>query len=210
MSERKSPTKSRAVTEYEEQHRRQELADAAECSVRVHATPLPASTILPLYERMAHKEQARRNLLAKSPPGAHSTVVKPFKMSTREMAKHDKATAKAAKPPTDDHQQFKATPVPRGLLDPNKWSELQIANKLREASRGDRAEWMLEQSTAPGGNLHTRGSPEHRKGAVYHDPNLTFSPAILKGIPDYNEEARKFEQKVAAVARCTRFAISCC
>jgi hypothetical protein len=42
---------------------RQERLEAAECSVRVSPTPLPASTLLPLYQRMELKERQRRLML---------------------------------------------------------------------------------------------------------------------------------------------------
>ena len=162
--------------------------------MRIQATPLPASTILPLYERMAGKDVARRTLLAKNPKGARSTVVQPFNMSRREKAKSSaKAEVVDANEPTDLHQQFKAKPVPKGLLDPNRWNDLQVANSLREIARTERAEWMLEQSMAPA-DLDRRGSPEHRQGKLYQDPHLTFRPQVNEGIPDYDADAAKFER----------------
>lgn len=164
--------------------------------MRIHATPLPASTILPLYEQMYSKEFARRTLLAKNPKGASSTVIQPFKMSKRELEqKSKKATVAARNVPVDEeHKQFKAKPVPKGVLDPQKWNDLQIQKTLREVARTERAEWMLEQSAAPG-NLDQRGSSAHRKGKLYQDPNLTFSPAVNPGIPDYDADTAKFEKQ---------------
>ena len=157
---------------------------------------MPASTILPLYERMAGKEVARRTLLAKNPKDSKSTIIEPFKMSKREKAKSSvKAKANDAEGDAGHHyQQFKAKPVPKGLLDPNRWNDLQIANTLREVARTERAEWMLEQSVAPA-DLDRRGSPEHRQGKLYQDPNLTFRPKVNEGIPNYDADAATFERE---------------
>ena len=115
--------------------------------MRPRPKPVPASTTLPLYERMLAREAEKRSgRRSRGGGGGAARAEAPQKLKEA--------------PPAEWHlspeAQFKANPAPEAILDPKGWDVLQATEQYRREARGERAARMLATARAPA-DLDRRG-----------------------------------------------------
>lgn len=215
MTLRESQTpkrKSRGVLIAEQEKIKKIAQEEAELMKKIHATPVPASTFLPLYELVnAKNEQRKRDMKILSKEILKSNE-KPFKFMKREQSTKEFRTKQAAQMQKveSEHLQkrkFKAKPIPKHLFDPKVNEHLLEQEEYRKIRIQMRSKELLARSKLPG-TMHSH----HHKFSVQANEivsgdssdrimpgdDFTFQPTINRTIPDYDRAYYEFQKKLDA------------
>lgn len=204
----KKKTKSMLIAE-KEQEEREALLDA-KLRKPFHASPIPASTYLPLHGLINAKNAQRKELVKKMAGNMLKSGEKPFKFSRKEEERKQKKAAWLKQAEEQNiarfrGKAFKAKPVPPKLFQASV-EEAQELEEYRRIRARIRAEELLAKSKSPfsvrqqsskGGGMTTHDQcipkdhyrPHHRK-------KFSFQPQITRKIPDYDKAYEKLQQQL--------------
>ena len=211
MSIREATTpkqKPRSLKLAEEEQLQKAAQEEAELKNKFRASPVPASTFLPLYELVNARNEQRREEVKRLSKDLLKANERPFSFTKRERElKQMKARQAALLKQIEEREQkknvFKAKPPPRHLFSPLINERIQEQEEYRRIKIQMRSEELLASSKLPG-TMHLRGQYNHtRKPASEQDEDVEhpFHPNINGTVPDYDQAYFEFQKRLAAKKR---------
>ena len=217
MTVRESQTprrKSRSLMIAEQEKLEKAAQEEAELMKKFRATPVPASTFLPIYELVNAKNQQRREEIKMLSKDMLKSSEKPFSFVKREQDMKQMKTEQVTRMQQIENKQlrknaFKAQPVPKHLFDPTVDEQLLEQEEYRKIRIQMRSEELLASSKLPG-TMDLR-SGQHLIRTKVEEVNdfvadgHRFHPDINGSIPDYDHAYYEFQKKLAAKkkSKCT-------
>ena len=202
----KKKTKSMLIAE-KELEEREALLDA-KLKKPFHASPMPASTYLPLHGLINAKNAQRKELVKKMTGNMLKSSEKPFQFSKRE---EERKQRKAAWLKQAEEQNitrfrgktFKAKPVPPKLFHSSVEEEAQELEEYRRIRTRIRAEELLAKSKSPF-SLRQQGAVDSAHNQCIpkehfrpHSRNrYSFQPQITHKVPDYDKAYEKLQRQL--------------
>lgn len=198
----KKKTRSMIIAEHECDERKAQ--EETECYKEFRANPMPASTLLPLYELINAKNEQRRSVVKKISINLLKSSQKPFNFSKREEEKRRQKSGMLKQVEECERlkikeRAFRARPMPVKLFDP----EVEAGALEKEEYRKIRIQIRAEKLLADASSSHTvrLATAKKRSGSNHTRPRLSrdcsFHPRITHRIPDYNRAYSKFQQELA-------------
>eukprot|EP00127_Corallochytrium_limacisporum_P002715 Clim_evm24s136 gene=Clim_evmTU24s136 len=184
----KDPFKTmRLAREIAEKRQQKEEAELAECSIRFKATPLDHDMLKPKYDKMVTQQKTRRRTVKEHGRDILASKEKPFSFYMRDLRAAERKEREvklrkekeAAEMEARRRSGFRATPIPRDVLEPKFKDMMALDEGLRQMRIKERATKLLKEAHAPG-SLDS----VPKKKSVYRDPDETFAPKINKRVPD--------------------------
>lgn len=206
-------TKSRSMLIAERERMEREALEEAELKKKIHPTPVPASTYLPLYELINAKNEQRREQVKSLTKEILKSTEKPFSfMKREEKKKQEKAEAlrqswelEGAK--SKQKRAFKAKPVPKHLFDPQISERVREEEEYRKIRIRMRAEELMASSKLPAnmqvkGREYTIGSLrrkrlEENRNRAFVTQEHQFHPCINDEVPDFDQAYLEFQKQLA-------------
>jgi protein FAM161A len=207
---KKTPKKTKAMMELEEQRQKELKAQESECQKKFKATPIPAHVYLPLYDQIMEEKETRRRMNKKTCADLIMSSIKPFKFSEREDEKKQIRHSKHEAMWRDNESlspSFRAKPFPSHLFQSLTEDQMKEEEEYRRIRVQMRAEEMLRSASLPPnmkarGNEYTMGkerSKRHTQRAIEAgllvEPE--FSPKVNEAIPDFEELHKKFQKSLS-------------
>lgn len=219
IREANSPTKkSRSLEIAEQEFLERKAMDDAETKKRFCATPIPASTFLPLFELSNARNEQRRETMKKECAKMLESTQKPFSFHKRDALKHDQRKESLKRSQDQEvamlkKNAFKAKPVPPDLFDPDTHQKLLEQEEYRTIFKKMRADQLLAKSKLPS-RMQESAKGSHRKNLECHGakPFMTeehcFHPPRTHKIPDYEQAFHRFQQQLELkkCSKCTTIA----
>ncbi len=211
----KKKSKSMLITEREKMER--EAKEEAELKKQFHATPVPASTYIPLYELINAKNHQRREQVQELTKDLLKSTERPFSFTKRDKEKKRlKAEmvrqSQLEKAKSDKEQKFRARPVPKRLFDPQVNEQIREEEEYRRIRVKMRAEELLANSKLPGsmrsrkytdGELRRRRL-EDKQSRAFMTRDHRFHPRINPKVPDYDQLFTDFQKELARRKKANR------
>ena len=213
VRESQSPKrKSRSMIQAEQERLEREALEEAELRKQFRATPLPASTYLPLYKLINAKNEQRREEVKMLSKQILKDSERPFSFTKRDSERRlmreeevrrslelEKAKLKEA--------SFRAKPIPKHLFDPDVAERLKEQEDYREIRIRLRAQELLAKSKLPGnmqlkgreysiGALRKKRLEENQDKAFMTDEHV-FHPTVSSSVPDYDRAYLEFQKQLA-------------
>ena len=209
--------KSRSMLIAERERMEREAQEEAELKKQFRATPVPASTYLPLYELLNAKNEQRREQVKKLSQEILKSTEKPFSFMKREEEKKALRTETArisqefARMKARKERQFQAKPIQQHLFDPMVNEQIREQEEYRRIRIKMRAEQLLSSSKLPGsmqvkGREYTVGSLrkkrlEKNQNRAFMTQEHQFHPAVNGEVPDYDQAYLDFQTQLAKVKK---------
>jgi len=207
--------KSRSMLIAERERMEREAREEAELKKQFRATPVPASTYLPLYELLNAKNEQRREQVKKLSQEILKSTEKPFSFMKREeekkalRAEATRCSQEFARMKARKERQFQAKPIQQQLFDPMVNEQIREEEEYRRIRIKMRAEQLLSSSKLPGsmqvkGREYTVGSLrkkrlEKKQNCAFMTQEHQFHPAVNGEVPDYDQAYLDFQTQLAKV-----------
>lgn len=204
--------KSRSMLQAERERLEKEVMEEAELKKQFRATPLPASTFLPLYELINAKNEHRREEVKMMSKEVLKATEKPFNFVKREnekklMKDEELRRSQILEKIKQREAMFRANPVPKHLFDPDVEERLKEREDYREIRIKLRAQELLASSKLPGnmqmksreysiGALRKKRFEENQSRAFLTDEHK-FHPSVSNSVPDYDRAFMEFQKQLA-------------
>ncbi|KAJ8045298.1 hypothetical protein HOLleu_08281 [Holothuria leucospilota] len=196
---------SRASQEIDEEIKRRLIEEEMECQKHFKATPVPATTFIPLYEDLKEQQTERSREIRLQSKQRLKEVQKPFSFVKRE-EKQNSLKSKVTTPKQSRTPKFKARAVPKAVFDPSVDERILEEEEYRKIRIKMRAEEMLRSSSLPpnmelkakeysDGKQRRKLMKKREKHAFLSDEHK-FHPQINGTIPDYNDLYQKFQEEI--------------
>lgn len=199
---KKERRKTQAMVELDDEKRRKELQEEAECQKKFKARPVPAHIYFPLYDEITEKQEARRRHVKQFNTERLKAEEKPFKFTKREEEKLNHKRNYSA-PQTNftvkKATSFKAKPVPKYVFNNAVEEKIQEEELYRKIRMKMRSEDLLRSSGLPP-NMKARQELKKQKAIEKEKTNKKkdeFRPKINHKIPDYDDLYKKFQNELA-------------
>ena len=216
LRDSKTPKKkSRSMLIAERERVEREAQEEAELKKQFRATPVPASTYLPLYELLNAKNEQRREQVKKLSQEVLKSTEKPFSFMKREeekkalKAEAARCSQEFACMKAQKERQFQARPIQKHLFDPMVNEQICEQEEYRRIRIKMRAEQLLASSKLPGsmqvkGREYTVGSLrkkrlEKNQNRAFMTQEHQFHPAVSGDVPDYDQAYLNFQTQLAKV-----------
>ena len=203
VREAKTPRKkSRSMLQAERESLEREAAEEAETRKQFHATPIPASTFLPLYELMNAKNEQRREQVKRETKQILKSNQKPFKFWKRDEEKQQRKYIELLKRSLDLEKmqcmnKFKARPIPPHVLDPKTDELLLEQEEYRKISNRMRAEELLVSAKLPKNMEIQKKRAQEKICSNETSEKCYFHPKVSHEVPDYDKAYFRFQQELA-------------
>lgn len=203
----KKKNRSMALTE-EECSRRQALEEA-ECRKKFHANPMPASTLLPLYELINARNEQRRELVKRNNANMLRASQRPFMFSKKDeerkelMAKLQKKEQEEEAKRLREMASFKARPMRPAIFDSAVDEELLEREEYRKIKIQMRAEKLLADAKGPSRMESAEAMKRIVASSQHHLQQQAAAvrrgdrPRFARKIPDYNRAYFRMQQELA-------------
>ena len=201
--------KSRSLKQAEEEQLHKAAEEEAELMKKFRASPVPASTFLPLYELVNAKNEQRQEEVKRLSKDLLKANERPFSFTRREKElKQIKARQAALLKQIEDREQkknkFKAKPAPKHLFSPLIDERIREQEEYRKIKIQMRSEELLASSKLPGtmqlrGQNYRTRKPERAEHE--EDNEYPFHPNINGTVPDYDQAYLEFQKRLAAKKR---------
>jgi protein FAM161A len=204
--------KSRSMIQAEQERLEREALEEAELRKQFRATPLPASTYLPLYELINAKNEHRREEVKMLSKQILKDSERPFTFTKRDNERRlmrDEEMRRSLELEKNRLKEatFSAKPIPKHLFDPDVAERLKELEDYREIRIRLRAQELLAKSKLPGnmqlkgreyslGALRKKRLEENQDKAFMTDEHL-FHPTVSSSVPDYDRAYLEFQQQLA-------------
>lgn len=213
VRESQSPKrKSRSMIQAEQERLEREALEEAELRKQFHATPLPASTYLPLYELINAKNEQRREEVKMLSKQILKDSERPFSFTKRDnrrrlMREEEMRRSLELESAKLKESSFRAKPIPKHLFDPDVAERLKEQEDYREIRIRLRAQELLAKSKLPGnmqlkgreysiGALRKKRLEENQDKAFMTDEHV-FHPTVSSSVPDYDQAYLEFQKQLA-------------
>ena len=153
------------------------------------ANPIPVSTLLPKYEMIVAKNEARRMEVKQSSYTITKAREKPFSFYERDKEKHIQRMSADDKSKIKE-KQFKANPIP-----PHVTVQLyEQMTREREARREERIRKNAEESLIKS-KLPPRMENDYLKKKVpKQSEEFSFKPEAARPLPDFKKQYEEFQK----------------
>lgn len=204
--------KSRSIIQAEQERLEREALEEAELRKQFRATPLPASTYLPLYELINAKNEQRREEVKMMSREILKATERPFSFTKREndkklMKEEDMRRSQVLETLKQKEALFRANPIPKHLFDPDVDERLREQEEYREIRIKLRAQELLASSKLPG-NMQMKGRGysigalrkkrlEENQTKAFMTEEHKFHPSISNSVPDYDRAYMEFQRRLA-------------
>ena len=204
--------KSRSMIQAERERLEREAVEEAELKKQFRASPLPASTFLPLYELINAKNEHRREEVKMMSKEILKATERPFNLVKREnekklMKEEAMRRSQILEKLKQKETMFHANPVPKHLFDPNVEEALKEKEEYREIRIKLRAEDLLASSKLPG-NMQMKGRGysvgalrkkrlEENQNKAFLTEEHKFHPSVTDSMPDYDRAYMEFQKQLA-------------
>lgn len=189
---------SRSALEAEREKLEREVQEEFELNKKFRATPVPASTYLPLYQLIVAENEQRREMVKQSCREMLKASERPFSFMKRdkEQNKQKEMLARRQEHPVGKKvvKSFTAKPAPTQLFSSNK-EKYHEQEEYRKIKKKVRSRELLLQSKLPKnmqvkGREYTVGSLrkrrlEEREKKAFLTKEHSFHPKITPKVPDY-------------------------
>ncbi len=208
MTVRESQTpkqKSRSLKMAEQEHLKKTAEAEAELMKKFRASPVPASTFLPLYELVNAKNEQRKEEVKRLSKDYLKATERPFSFAQREqellqIKRRQAALLKQIEDKERKENIFKAKPVPKNLFSPVSKEYIREQEEYRKIRTQMRSEELLASSKLPK-SMKLRCQPQHvsrKESAQREKRDHLFHPSINSTVPDYDQAYYEFQKKLAA------------
>ena len=204
------PPKSRSWRDASERTQRKKLKEEAEMRVRVKARPVPASTLLPLYEEMVRREEEKSATRRLGRRDDLRNSMAPFEgMERREMEqkrrRRERARSRAAAEKLAERRANLGVKGNRVTVKRNAemrksyedWvADKEQKRKLKIAMRA--ADALASSRLPPRMDREGTSASAMRKSKAVAEASkeLTFKPKINRRVPDFERAKRAWETKL--------------
>ena len=204
--------KSRSMIQAEQERLEREAMEEAELKKQFRATPLPASTYLPLYELINAKNEHRREEVKMLSKQILKASERPFSFTKRDndrqlMREQEMRRSLELKKSKFKEASFRAKPVPKHLFDPDVAERIKEQEEYREIRIRLRAQELLAMSKLPGNmQLKSRESSigalrkkrlDENQGKAFLTDEHVFHPTVSSSVPDYDRAFSEFQKQLA-------------
>ncbi|XP_065832728.1 protein FAM161A-like [Oscarella lobularis] len=205
--EKEAPAKQAKRAKIAEEIRRQKLAEEVEGEVELRkkfrARPMPATTLIPMYEAMKEKSEMRRAHVRAVARDLVDETEKPFRFMEREERRKEARRAELMKSPSSKKTRdvTKARPVPREIFDSRINDEIREEEEYRKIRIRMRAEETLAAAALPRsmqvkGRDYTIGPLRYqllkeRESKAFLTNDHHFRPEVNQSVPDFNQLQRQ-------------------
>lgn len=213
VRESNSPKRmSRSMIQAEQERLEREALEEAELRKWFRATPLPASTYLPLYELINAKNKQRREEVKMMSKEILKSTERPFSFMKRENEKRlvkeeEMRRSLLLEKLKQKESMFHANPVPKHVFDPDVDERLKEQEEYREIRIKLRAQELLASSKLPG-NMQVKGREysigalrkkrlEENETKAFMTDEHKFHPCVSNGVPDYHHAYMEFQKQLA-------------
>ena len=213
VRESQSPKrKSRSMIQAEQERLEREAMEEAELKKQFRATPLPASTYLPLYELINAKNEQRREEVKMLSKQILKASERPFSFTKRDnerklMREEEMRRSLELEKTKLKEATFHAKPVPKQIFDPDVAERLKEQEDYREIRIRLRAQELLARSKLPG-NMQLKGREysigalrkrrlEENQGKAFMTDEHVFHPTVSSSVPDYDRAYSEFQKQLA-------------
>ena len=204
--------KSRSMIQAEQERLEREAMEEVELKKQFRATPLPASTYLPLYELINAKNEQRREEVKMLSKQILEATERPFSFVKRDnerklMREEDMRRSLELEKATLKEASFCAKPIPKHIFDPDVAERLKEQEEYREIRIRLRAQELLARSKLPG-NMQLKGREysigalrkkrlEENQGKAFMTDEHVFHPTVSSSVPDYDRAYLEFQKQLA-------------
>ena len=204
--------KSRSMIQAEQERLEREALEEAELKKQFRATPLPASTYLPLYELINAKNEQRREEVKTLSKQILKASERPFSFTKRDnerklMREEEMRRSLELEKTKLKEATFRAKPVPKHIFDPDVAERLKELEDYREIRIRLRAQELLARSKLPG-NMQLKGREysigalrkkrlEENQGKAFMTDEHVFHPTVSSSVPDYDRAYSEFQKQLA-------------
>lgn len=206
----KTPRKTKAMIELDEEREYRERENEAECEKKFKAKPVPAHVYMPLYDEIMEEKESKRRLVKEHSKEVMKSQEKPFTFMKREEEKKRQNKTKSRSMAEYDNQQkkeFQAHPFPSHIFDDSVTDRVKEEEEYRRLRMQIRSEKLLKTSSLPP-NMASRGQDYvdgKSRQKLYADrakkagftPEHKFKPNINKDMPDFDDLHRQYMKEVA-------------
>ena len=213
VRESQSPKrKSRSMIQAEQERLERDALKEAELKKQFHATPLPASTFLPLYELINAKNEQRREEVKMMSKQILKDSERPFSFTKRDnerrhVREEEMSRSLELERAKLKEASFRAKPIPKHLFDPDMSERLKEQEDYREIRIRLRAQELLAKSKLPG-NMQLKGREysigamrkkrlEENQDKAFMTDEHVFHPTISSSVPDYDRAYLEFQKQLA-------------
>mmetsp|Transcript_55 Transcript_55/g.96 ORF Transcript_55/g.96 Transcript_55/m.96 type:complete len:600 (+) Transcript_55:1089-2888(+) len=202
--------RSRHAWETLEERRKRE--EEQELKVRIKARPVPASTLVPRYERMREVAEARSLSRKMDRSDKLKESLAPFKgleLRAQKQAarRHEKERARK-----EEEENEKRSRREKSRRTSEKWRMAQSVQTLKEKQeeeerqrmerRDKRAQQLLRESRLPHRMaLYNEEDGKTKKRSGYIDENCTFKPKVNTKVPDFEQSKQKWVDTLTRARR---------
>ncbi|XP_071835148.1 uncharacterized protein [Apostichopus japonicus] len=197
---------TRASVEIDMDIKRKAMEEEVECQKQFKATPVPATTFIPLYDDLKERQTERSREIQLQSKQRLKESQKPFSFVKREEQKKSLKSKIQTPPPKQSlTPKFKARKVPKSVFDPSVDERILEEEEYRKIRIKMRAEEMLRSSALPpnmegSARQYTDGKQRRKlmkkreKHAFLTDEHK-FHPHVNGEIPDYDRLYHKFQEE---------------
>ena len=196
--------KNRSMVILEKDVTQKQAVEESECMKRFHANPMPASTLLPLYDLINAKNEQRREIVKRMSANALKANQKPFKFCQRDEERREKIAQLQKEAQEDEERRikrmahFKAKPMSPKVLDRAIDEEALEKEEYRKIKIQMRSEKLLADAKAPSSMQLTEAKKKKTtKSPVAKKPKGSAKPKINHIIPNYDKAYSKFQRELA-------------
>ncbi len=200
--------KSRSLKMAEEEMLRKAAMEEVELNKKFHASPIPASTFLPLYELVNAKNEQRKEEITRLSKEFLKATERPFSFTRRDKEMRQiKAKQTALVKQIEEKERtknvFQAKPVPKNLFSPVIGERICEQEEYRQMRIQMRSKELLASSKLPGSmDLRYQSKRGRRRQSEQKkERDCLFHPNINGIVPDYDQAYCEFQKKLAATRR---------
>ena len=200
----RTPKKSKAALELEQQENEKKRMEDLECQKKFKAMPVPAHVHLQLYDELKEARETRRREIVRRRKELLESIQEPFQLSLRDEEKQKRRSSTTI--PQSSHQ-FRAHPFPSHLFGNYVTDKMLEEEEYRKIRKNMRAKELMKSSSLPQtmklkGKDYTDGRQRHHQ---YEErakrAGLTnehkFQPRINRTMPDFDEQYERFMQEMS-------------
>lgn len=193
----KTPKKTKAMIELDQQREEKKLREEMECRKQFRARAAPDHIRFRLLEEMNQQQEERRRLLRENGEEILKSLQKPFEFIEREeQKKKEKLKEMQQSSVRQSKGQFRARPFPTHIFNGTVEDKILEEEEYRRIRMRMRAEELLNSSTVPY-SMRVRDRAERRFRKMENSPKVeSFRPRVNQTIPDLDEQYQRFMEQM--------------
>lgn len=181
--------------------------EAMECSVQFRASPIPSTTLLPLYEEMVRRKAERSEAIRATSKIMTKARERPFSFTKRDeqmqRSRQEHIERQKEEQLMRFNKPFKANPVP-GFVHEKRMEILEKEEQQRHIRMRHRALEQLNRASLPPrmAEHRRRETVSNRKSSSKNRrQKFPFQPQITRDVPNFERLQRQFEQQLSGAKK---------